>query len=142
MILTEYFNKPESTTKAFKNLWFHSGDAGYLGEDGYYYCVDRMGGVIRCRGEKISSYQLEDIITSHPEIDFCAAFPVPAEVGVEDDVAIYVVKKTEASIDEEELREWAKDQMPKYMWPKHIRFTTALPRTPTNKIEKYKLRKE
>jgi len=142
LILNEYFNKPASTTKAFKNLWFHSGDAGYLGEDGYYYFVDRMGGVIRCRGEKISSYQLEDIITGHPEIDFCAAFPVPAEVGDEDDVAIVVVKKADTTIDEEALREWAKSQMPKYMWPKHIRFTLELPRTPTNKIEKYKIREE
>jgi carnitine-CoA ligase len=142
LILNEYFNKPASTTKAFKNLWFHSGDAGYLGEDGYYYFVDRMGGVIRCRGEKISSYQLEDIITGHPEIDFCAAFPVPAEVGDEDDVAVFVVKKADTKINEEELREWAKSKMPKYMWPKYIRFTLELPRTPTNKIEKYKLREE
>jgi carnitine-CoA ligase len=142
LVLTEYFNKPESTTKAFKNLWFHSGDAGYLGVDGYYYFVDRMGGVIRCRGEKISSYQLEDIITGHPNIDFCAAFPVPAEVGDEDDVAICVVKKADSDLNEEELHEWVKDKMPKYMWPKHIRFVVDLPRTPTNKIEKYKLREE
>ncbi|MDQ0272640.1 AMP-binding protein [Cytobacillus purgationiresistens] len=142
LIMSEYFNKPNSTTKAFKNLWFHTGDAGYLGEDGYYYFVDRLGGVIRSRGEKISSYQLEDIITSHSEIDFCAAFPVPAEEGDEDDVAIYVVKKANSEIDEEELSEWAEGQMPKYMWPKYIRFTVDLPRTPTNKVEKYKLRDE
>lgn len=142
LVLSEYYNKPESTKKAFQNLWFHSGDAAYLGEDGFYYFVDRLGGVIRCRGEKISSYQLEDIINSHPDIDLCAAFPVPAEVGDEDDVAIYVVKKNGGEIDEEELRIWVKDKMPKYMWPKHIRFTPDIPRTPTNKIEKYKLRQE
>ncbi|WP_223590418.1 AMP-binding protein [Neobacillus bataviensis] len=142
LVLTEYFNKPESTNKAFKNLWFHSGDAGYLGEDGFYYFVDRLGSVIRCRGEKISSYQLEDIINGHPDIDLCAAFPVPAEVGEEDDVAVYVVKKNGAALNEEELREWVKDKMPKYMWPKYIRFTIDLPRTPTNKIEKYKIRQE
>lgn len=142
LVLSEYFNKPESTNKAFKNLWFHSGDAGYLGEDGYFYFVDRLGSVIRCRGEKISSYQLEDIINGHPEIDLCAAFPVPAEVGEEDDVAIFAVKKNGSEINEKELREWVKDKMPKYMWPRYIRFTLDLPRTPTNKIEKYKLRQE
>jgi crotonobetaine/carnitine-CoA ligase len=142
LLLSEYFNKPESTNKAFKNLWFHSGDAGYLGEDGYFYFVDRLGSVIRCRGEKISSYQLEDIINGHPEIDLCAAFPVPAEVGDEDDVAIFVVRENGAEITEKDLREWIKGQMPKFMWPKYIRFTLDLPRTPTNKIEKYKLRQE
>jgi crotonobetaine/carnitine-CoA ligase len=142
LILSEYFNKPESTVKAWKNVWFHTGDAGYIDENGYCYFVDRLGGVIRCRGEKISSYQLEDIINSHPDIDLCAAFPVPAEEGDEDDVAVYIVSKSGITIDEQELREWLKDKMPKYMWPKHIRFSVDLPRTPTNKIEKYKLRQE
>ncbi|KKK37389.1 acyl-CoA synthetase [Mesobacillus campisalis] len=142
LILSEYFNKPESTVKAFKNLWFHTGDAGYLGEDGNFYFVDRLGGVIRCRGEKISSYQLEDIINGHPEINLTAAFPVPAEAGDEDDVAVYVVKKEGSQVTEEELKEWVKDKMPKYMWPRHVRFTPEIPRTPTNKVEKYKLRQE
>lgn len=142
LILAEYYNKPQSTAKAFKNLWFHTGDAGYLGKDGYYYFVDRLGGVIRSRGEKISSYQLEDIITSHPSVDLCAAFPVPASEGDEDDVAVCVVKKINAQLSEEELLEWSKGQMPKFMWPKYIRFKLDLPRTPTNKVEKYKLREE
>ncbi|MCA1026657.1 AMP-binding protein [Cytobacillus kochii] len=142
LILQEYFKKPESTLKSFMNLWFHSGDAGYLGTDGYYYFVDRLGGVIRNKGEKISSFQLEDIITSHPEVDLCAAFPVPAEVGDEDDVAVYVVKKALSSITEKEIFTWTKENMPKFMRPKHIKFVLDLPRTPTNKVEKYKLREE
>lgn len=142
LILSEYLNKPESTVKSFKNLWFHTGDAAYLGEDGNYYFVDRLGGVIRCRGEKISSYQLEDIINGHPDIELTAAFPVPAEVGDEDDVAIYAVKRIDSAVNEEELKDWVKDKLPKYMWPKYIRFAYELPRTPTNKIEKYKLRQE
>ena len=96
--------------------------------------------MIRCRGEKISSYQLEDIINGHPDIDLCAAFPVPALVGDEDDVAIYVVRKPGAELSKDGLREWIKGKMPKFMWPKHIRFTIEIPRTPTNKVEKYKLR--
>ncbi|EKN70963.1 acyl-CoA synthetase /AMP-acid ligase II [Neobacillus bataviensis LMG 21833] len=142
LILSEYFNKPESTVKSFRNLWFHTGDAAYLGEDGKYYFVDRLGGVIRCRGEKISSYQLEDIINGHPEINLTAAFPIPAEVGDEDDVAVYVVRNTGSSLTEAQLHEWVKDKMPKYMWPKHVRFTDEIPRTPTNKVEKYKLQQQ
>ncbi|PLT35197.1 AMP-binding protein [Bacillus sp. V5-8f] len=142
LILQEYFNKHESTKEALKNLWFHTGDAGYLGKDGYYYFVDRLGSVIRCRGEKISSYQLEDLMNGHPHIDFCAAIPVPAEEGDEDDIAVFIVKQDGATVEEVDLREWVKNKMPKYMWPKYIRFTQELPRTPTNKVEKYKLREE
>ena len=141
-ILQEYINRPESTLKSFSNLWYHTGDAGYKEQDGYYYFVDRLGGVIRCRGEKISSYQLEDIMNGHPDIDLCAAFPVPAAEGDEDDVAVYIIAKTGKTLNENELREWIKVKMPKFMWPKHIRFTHDMPRTPTNKIEKYKLREE
>lgn len=141
-ILKEYINRPESTLKSFSNLWYHTGDAGYKEQDGYYYFVDRLGGVIRCRGEKISSYQLEDIMNGHPDIDLCAAFPVPAAEGDEDDVAVYIIAKTGKTLNENELREWIKVKMPKFMWPKHIRFTHDMPRTPTNKIEKYKLQKE
>lgn len=139
-ILSEYFGKPEATLKTFRNFWFHTGDGCYKDEAGNFFFVDRMGGFIRTRGENISSYQIEDIINSHPGIDMSAAFPIPAEVGDEDDVVVYIVPKKGASLKEDDLRSWIKVEMPKFMWPKHIRFTDDLPRTPTNKVEKYKLK--
>lgn len=135
-----YFNKPEATVEVFKNLWFHTGDACYKDEDDIYYFVDRMGGFIRTKGENISSYQIEDFINSHPSIDVCATFPIPAEEGEEDDIVIYVVLKENMTLNEDELRKWIASEMPRFMWPKHIRFTDELPRTPTNKVEKYKLK--
>ncbi len=141
-ILNEYFGKPEATLKEFRNLWFHTGDGCYKDEEGYFYFVDRMGGFIRTRGENISSYQIEDIVNSHPKVDMCAALPIPAEVGDEDDVVVYVVLKKGEDLPEEELRGWLRGEMPKFMWPKHIRFIDDLPRTPTNKVEKYKLREK
>ncbi|PWA09496.1 acyl-CoA synthetase [Pueribacillus theae] len=139
LLLKEYFNKPAATVEVFQNLWFHTGDVGYKDENGIYYFVDRMKDVIRHKGENISSYQVEDLINQHELVHVSAAFPIPAEEGDEDDIVVYVVPKTE-ELTEDQLKEWSKGEMPKFMWPKHIRLIPDLPRTPTNKIEKYKLK--
>jgi crotonobetaine/carnitine-CoA ligase len=140
MIITEYFNKPEASLKAFRNLWFHTGDACFRNNEGIYFFVDRMGSAIRVKGEFVSSYQIEDIINGHPKVDVCAAFPIPAEVGGEHDIVTFIVLKKGKELKEEEIRDWMKNLMPKFMWPKYIRFIEDLPKTPTSKIEKYKLR--
>ncbi len=142
MIITEYFNKPEASLKAFRNLWFHTGDAAFKNEGGIYYFVDRMGSAIRVKGEFVSSYQVEDIINGHPRVDVCAAFPIPAEVGGEHDIVVFIVPNKGEQLNEEEMRGWMKTVMPKFMWPKYIRFIDDLPKTPTSKIEKYKLREK
>jgi crotonobetaine/carnitine-CoA ligase len=140
MIVKEYFNKPEATLNAFRNLWFHTGDACFKNKDGVYFFVDRMGSVIRVKGEFVSSYQVEDILNGHPKVNICGAFPIPAEVGGEQDIVTFIVLNPGEKLEEEELREWIKKSMPKFMWPKYIRFVDQLPETPTSKIEKYKLR--
>jgi crotonobetaine/carnitine-CoA ligase len=142
LLMNEYFNKPEATLKAFRNQWFHTGDGGYKSKDGVFYFVDRMGGFIRARGENVSSYQVEDIITSHPKVAMCAAFPIPAEEGMEDDIVAYIVLQNREELKEDELRKWTAAEMPKFMRPKHIKFVDALPQTPTYKVEKYKLKNQ
>ncbi|MCH6267559.1 AMP-binding protein [Neobacillus citreus] len=139
IMVKEYFNNPAATSEVFQNLWFHTGDLGYKDANGFYYFVDRMKDVIRHKGENISTFQVEDLINHHDQVDLCAAFPIPAEEGDEDDIVVYVVPKTH-ELSETELKEWTKKEMPKFMWPKHIRIVPDLPKTPTNKIEKYKLR--
>jgi crotonobetaine/carnitine-CoA ligase len=136
----EYFKKPEATVAAYRNLWFHTGDACVRDEKDTYYFIDRMGSFIRVRGENISSYQIEDILNSHSSVEVAAVFPIPAEVGEEDDIAVYVKAKTGSNLNEENLRMWIASEMPKFMWPKYIRFIEELPHTATNKIEKYKLK--
>ncbi len=140
LLFTEYFNKPEASLKAFRNLWFHTGDASFRNEEGIYYFVDRMGTAIRVKGEFVSSYQVEDIINGHPKVDVCAALPIPAEVGGEQNIAVFIVLKAGEELTEEEINGWIQTAMPKFMWPKYIRFIDDLPKTPTSKIEKYKLR--
>ncbi len=140
VLLNEYFNKPEATAEAFQNLWFHTGDGAYRDQQGYCYFVDRMGGFIRVKGENISSFQIEDLINTNPKIKMSAAFSIPAAEGLEDDIVVYAVPVRDAQLDVEELQQWTVRQMPKYMWPKHIRLVASLPQTPTHKVEKYKLR--
>jgi crotonobetaine/carnitine-CoA ligase len=140
VLLDEYLNKPEATKNVFRNFWFHTGDGAYKDEDEMFYFVDRMGGFIRVRGENISSFQIEDTINAHPKIAVSAAFPVHAEKGLEDDIVVYIVPDQGEDLSENELRLWIEKQIPKYMWPKYIRFIDALPQTATNKVEKYKLK--
>ncbi|WP_347488564.1 AMP-binding protein [Desulfoscipio sp. XC116] len=139
-IIDEYYGKPEATVKKFKNFWFHSGDAGFVDENGYFYFLDRISGCIRRRGENISSYQIEDIINGHPSVDCCAAFPISAKEGEEDDIVVFIVSRKGEDLEEKNLVQWVKGKMPKFMWPQYVRFVNDLPRTPTNKILKFKLR--
>lgn len=142
LMLQAYFNKPETTLKAFRNLWFHTGDACIRDPDGTFRFVDRMGGFLRVRGENVSSYQIEDLINDHPRVRATAALPVPAREGGEEDIAVFVQPVEGHKLTEAEIREHARRVMPRYMVPRHVRIVDALPLTPTNKVEKYKLRKQ
>ena len=142
LILEAYFNKPDVTQRTFRNCWFHTGDAVYKGIDSNWYFVDRMGGFFRVRGENVSSYQVEDLLNAHPKIRATAAIPIPATVGDEEDVAVFIQLIDGHAMTEAELRDFAADVMPKYMQPKHVRFTDELPLTPSSKIEKYKLKQQ
>jgi crotonobetaine/carnitine-CoA ligase len=142
LLLKEYFRKQEATVKALRNCWFHTGDACKENPDGSgtYLFVDRMGGFFRVRGENVSSFDVEALMASHPKVRACAALPLPALQGDEDNIAVFIELKDGEQVDEHELRIHATAKMPKYMQPAYIRVVTSLPVTPTNKIEKYKLK--
>lgn len=141
-IMQQYLNKPDATLKAWRNLWFHTGDAGIRDPDGTYRFVDRIGGYFRVRGENVSSFEVESVLNTHPKIRAVAAVPVPARVGSEDDIAVFVELSDDQDMSESELRAYAEDQMPKYMQPTYVRFIDALPITPTNKVQKYVLKNQ
>jgi len=140
VIFKSYLGKPDDTLKAFRNLWFHTGDAGLRGRDGMYYYVDRLGDRIRVRGENLSSFQVEDMINQHPAVRMTAAVAIPSNEGDEDQIAAFVVATSDGAVTEAEIHAFAAETMPKYMRPGHVRIVNDLPRTPTNKVEKYKLR--
>jgi crotonobetaine/carnitine-CoA ligase len=133
-----YWKMSEATVAARRNLWFHTGDRGYLDADGYLFFVDRKKDAIRRRGENISSWEVEQVLQAHPAIAEVAAYPVRAES--EDEVMVSVVLRAGAELDAPALVAYCRDNMAYYMVPRYVAFVTALPRTLTEKVEKYKLR--
>jgi crotonobetaine/carnitine-CoA ligase len=140
IFLEEYLGNPAATAAAFRNLWFHTGDAAVRGADGMFYFVDRLGDRIRVRGENLSSTQVEDVLNQHPAVRCSAVFAVPSGEGDEDEVVACLVPTGPAAVTEEEIRAYCAGQMPKFMRPRYIQLVEDLPRTDTNKVEKYKLR--
>ncbi|MEG0921038.1 MAG: AMP-binding protein [Comamonas sp.] len=139
-LMVEYLGKPQATAKAFRNLWFHTGDSALRNADGSLSFVDRMGDRIRVRGENISSFHIEDMVNQYPAVEMTAAFAIPAHEGDEDDVVVYVVAREQQTVDPQMLHDWCHSKMPKFMRPRHIRVVDQFPRTLTQKIEKFKLK--
>lgn len=142
ILMHAYLGKPDATVAAFRNLWFHTGDAALRGHDGMFYYVDRLGDRIRVRGENLSSFQVEDMINQHPQVQMSAAVAIASREGHEDDVVAFVVPVAGQTLDDAAIHAFAAATMPKYMRPVHVRIVADLPRTPTNKVEKYKLRQQ
>lgn len=139
MMMLGYHDMPEATLGSIRDLWFLTGDRGHLDEDGYLFFADRKKEAIRRRGENISAYELETILCRHPAVHEVAAVPVPSELS-EDDVMVYVVRAEGTDPGYAELVEFAVDQMAYYMVPRYWEFVDELPKTPSLKVEKFKLK--
>lgn len=138
-VMLGYYQMPEATAAATRDGWFHTGDRGYLDTDGYLYFADRKKEAIRRRGENISAYEVEMVLCSHPAVHEAAAVPVPSELG-EDEVMAYLVPTQGAEISFPEIIEYCAANMAYYMVPRYLEVLDALPKTPSEKIEKYKLK--
>ncbi|SKB05376.1 class I adenylate-forming enzyme family protein [Aeromicrobium choanae] len=142
LIHEEYLAKPEATVKAWRNLWFHTGDAAVRDEDGVFAYIDRMGDRIRVRGENISGFHIEEMLLKHPSLALAAVIAVPSADGDEDDVIAFVEVADGHTFDRAAIEQHCLDTMPKFMRPRDVIPVGQIPRTPTNKIEKYKLRQQ
>ncbi|ELY50933.1 acyl-CoA synthetase (AMP-forming)/AMP-acid ligase II [Natronolimnohabitans innermongolicus JCM 12255] len=140
LLLERYHAKPGRTAEATTNLWFHTGDAAYRDEDGDFYFVDRLGDVIRRRGENISSMQIQDAVASHESVDAAAVFPVPAPEGGEDRIALAVEPRGDESVTEATLRSHLEGRIPSFMHPDETVVVDEIPTTETNKMRKVELR--
>ncbi len=135
-----YYNMPEATLAAFRNFWYHTGDFGIQDEHGYFYFVDRKKDAIRRRGENISSYEVEEVINSHPSVLESAAVAVKDEVMTEDEVKIFVILRDDESLSAEDLILYSKDRMAYFMVPRYVEFVDEFPKTPNQKVQKFALR--
>jgi crotonobetaine/carnitine-CoA ligase len=136
-----YYKMPIETAREFVDGWFRTGDRGYLDADGYLYFVDRKKEAIRRRGENISAYEVELILSRHPSILEVAAIPVASEMS-EDDVMVYVVVREGAKLSHAEVVRFASDHMSYFMVPRFVEFIGELPKTASEKLEKYKLKQD
>ncbi len=135
-----YYGMPEVTAAAWRNGWFHTGDAFMCDDDGNFYFVDRIKDAIRRRGENISSFEVEALVNRHPDVAESAAVAVPAE-HLEDEVKVCVVLTDGAELTHEQLIAFLEPTMPSFMVPRYVEFVDALPKTEaTLRTQKIKLR--
>ena len=136
-----YWGMPEASAKAWRNGWFHTGDALRRDADGNYFFVDRTKDSIRRRGENISSAEVEEEVLRHAAVADVAAVATKSDMG-EDEVLVVVEPKIGQSVDAAELLQFLLPRMPHFMVPRYIRVIDRMPYTETHKIQKAKLRAE
>ncbi len=134
-----YLNNPEATARAWRNGWFHTGDAFRQDADGNFYFVDRLKDTIRRRGENISSVEVEIEVASHPAILEAAAIGVPSPHG-EEDILVAITLRPDMAVSPDDLIAFLRDRIAHFMVPRYVRQLDALPKTPTNKVQKAQLR--
>ncbi len=139
VMFDEYYRMAEATLAAFRNLWFHTGDRGRSDEQGRFYFVDRMKDAIRRRGENISSWEVETVLDAHEAVAESAVIGVPSELTEEEVLAVVVVKEG-CALTPEALLDHCQARMAHFAVPRYVRFANELPKTPSQRIEKYVLR--
>jgi crotonobetaine/carnitine-CoA ligase len=140
-MMNGYYKMPDKTLEACRNLWFHTGDYGMRDEEGFYYFIDRKKDVIRRRGENISSFEVERSVNAHPKVLESAALAVPDPMG-EYELKVVVVCRPGEELSPAELISFCEERMAYFMVPRYVEFRDSLPKTPTDRVEKYKLRLE
>jgi len=137
-----YLNNPEATNQAWRNGWFHTGDAFLCDARGNYFFLDRMKDCIRRNGENISSFEVEAYVNDHPAVFRSAAVAIKrsAMPGANEEIKIVVERHPGASLVAEELVRWLIPRAPRFMIPRFVEFIDAMPTTPTQKIRKTVLR--
>jgi crotonobetaine/carnitine-CoA ligase len=134
-----YYKNVEATDGAMRGGWFHSGDRGRRDPGGHLVFLDRLKDVIRRRGENVSSYEVERILNCHPAVAESAVIGVPSDIGEEDVMAV-IVPRAGAQLQPEELIEHCATRMAAFMVPRYIRLVEQLPKTATERVQKFRLR--
>ena len=138
-VVSGYWNKPEATEESIPGGELHTGDVGFMDEQGWFYLVDRKKDMINAAGYKVWPREVEDVLYGHPAVREVAVVGVPDEYRGET-VKAYVSVKAGAEISEEELIAWAKEQLAAYKYPRSVDFVDELPKTTTGKILRRELR--
>ena len=137
-----YWNRPEATAEAIdKQGWFHSGDVGYLDEDGFLFICDRLKDMVISGGENVYPAEVESVLFKHPAISEVAVIGLHDEKWGEAVTAVAALKEDQ-SLTIEQLREFSLDHLAKYKIPLRLHIVDALPRNPAGKVLKFVLKEE
>jgi fatty-acyl-CoA synthase len=137
-----YWNRPDATAASFDGEgWFRSGDVAYVDEDGFYFICDRLKDMVISGGENVYPAEVESVLYRHPAIAEVAVIGAPDERWGERVVAVAALKPG-ASLSLEELQAYAREGLAGYKVPRELRLVEALPRNPTGKVLKGKLREQ
>ena len=138
-IFSGYHGMPEKIAKACRNFWFHSGDLGYMDQEGSLYFMGRVEESIRVKGEFIPVDKLENCVRQHPQVVECAAVGVPSDIG-EQEINLYLKLADGAQESPEVIIEHCQQNLPRFMVPRYITYIDEFPLASSAlKIQKVKL---
>jgi crotonobetaine/carnitine-CoA ligase len=143
--MTGYFDDPAATAAAWRNGWYHTGDAFRYDEAGNLYFSGRLKDYIKHRGQNVSASDLESQVNDHVDVIECACVGIPTELAGEggfadEDIKLFVIKSDASTLTESELYEFLRERIPRFMYPQCIEFIASLPRGQMNKVLKRELR--
>ncbi|WP_448627679.1 acyl-CoA synthetase [Geodermatophilus sp. URMC 64] len=139
-VMLGYWNRPAETEQALRGAWMHTGDGGYMDDEGYVYLTDRLKDMIITGGENVYSVEVENVLGMHPAVATCAVIGVPDDTWGERVHAV-VVPAAGATVTLEELREFCAERIAGYKTPRSMELVDALPLSPAGKVLKRELRK-
>jgi long-chain acyl-CoA synthetase len=134
-IMRGYYNRPEATAEVMRDGWFRSGDLGRRDKDGFYYIVDRAKDMIIRGGFNVYPREIEEVLMTHEAVSLAAVIGVPHEQHGEE-IKAYVIRSDGATVTEDELIAWSREQMASYKYPRIVAFVDSLPMTATGKLLK------
>jgi crotonobetaine/carnitine-CoA ligase len=143
IVCNGYLDDPAATANAWRGEWFCTGDLARMDGSGAFFFADRKKDAIRFAGRNISTMEVESIVRRHPDVVDVAAFGIPAEeIAGEEELKIDVILAENTSLSHEALAGFINNNAPHYFVPRYINFVNALPYTPTNKVQKFRLREK
>jgi acyl-CoA synthetase (AMP-forming)/AMP-acid ligase II len=135
-----YWNRPDETAQALRGGWMHTGDGGYMDDDGYVYIADRIKDMIITGGENVYSVEVENVLAQHPAVATCAVIGVPDERWGERVHAV-VVPVPGGTLTIDELAAFCHGRMAGYKTPRSLEIVDGLPLSAAGKVLKRELRK-
>ena len=139
VVMEGYYQDPKTTSEVIKNGWFHTGDLGRFDQEGFLYIVGRKKDMIKVSGEIVYSFEVENVLLKHPAIQEAAVIGMPDKLRGEL-VKAFVVSKKALEVKPEDIRSFCRQHLAHFKVPHEVEFRDSLPKTPSGKIQKEKLR--